>query len=81
MDGCLRRSGAGSEEPVDLGNGVMFAVVSQQPGPVGITGYVQQREEWVWVWADDLIASLTIYREADLDEARAAAERLAGFRE
>ena len=70
-----------AEEPVDLGNGVAFALVSQKASPVGVTGYVQQREGWVWVWVDDLIASLTIYPEADIDEARAAAERLAEERE
>jgi ketosteroid isomerase-like protein len=65
------------EEPVDLGNGVAFAVVPQKAIPVGVSGYVQQREGWVWVWVDDLIASLTFYPEADIEEARAAAERLA----
>jgi len=69
------------EEPVDLGNGVVFAVVCQKARPASITGYAQQREEWVWVCVDDPIASPTIYPEADIDEARAAAERLAGFRE
>jgi hypothetical protein len=38
---------------------------------------VQQREGWVWVWVDGLITSHTTYPEADIDEARAAAERLA----
>jgi ketosteroid isomerase-like protein len=65
------------EEPVDLGNGVAFAVVSQKASPVGVAGYVQQREGWVWVWVDDLIASVTFYPEAHIDEARATAERLA----
>jgi ketosteroid isomerase-like protein len=65
------------EEPVELGNGVVFAVVSQKGSPVGVTGYVQQREGWVWVWVGDLIASLTTYPEAGIDEARAAAQRLA----
>ena len=69
-----------AEEPVDLGNGVVFAVVSQKASPVGVTGYVQQREGWIWVRFDDLIASVTIYPEADIDEARAAAERLAAER-
>ena len=63
-------------EPVDLGNGVAFAVVSQKASPVGVAGYVQQREGWVWVWVDGLIASVTFYPEADIDEGRAAAERL-----
>jgi ketosteroid isomerase-like protein len=66
-----------ADEPVDLGNGVAFAVVSQKASPVGVAGYVQQREGWVWVWVDDLIASVTFYPEAEIDEARAAAERLA----
>ena len=66
-----------AEEPVDLGNGVVFAVVSQKASPLGVTGYVQQREGWVWVGVDDMIASVTFYPEADIDEARAAAEHLA----
>ena len=66
-----------AEEPVDLGNGVVFAVVSQKGSPVGVAGYLHQREGWVWVWVDDLIASVTFYPGAQIDEARAAAERLA----
>jgi ketosteroid isomerase-like protein len=68
------------EEPLDLGNGVVFAVVSQKARPVGTNGYVRQREGWVWVWVEGLMASLTTYPEADIDAARAAAERLAGER-
>ena len=66
-----------AEEPVDLGSGVVFAVVSQKGSPVGVAGYLTQREGWVWVWVDDLIASVTTYPEAQIDEARAAAEHLA----
>jgi len=65
------------EEPVDLGNGVVFAVVPQKGSLVGGAGYAQQREAWVVVWVDDLMASVTYYPEADIAEARAAAERLA----
>jgi ketosteroid isomerase-like protein len=65
------------EDHLDLGRGVLFAVVSQKARPVGISGYVEQREVWVWVWVDGLLASLTTYPHADIDEARAAAERLA----
>src|SRR5437879_2040702 len=68
------------EEPLDLGNGVVFAVVSQLGRPVGVTGSVQQREAWLWVWVDGLMASHTTYPEADIDEARADAERLAESR-
>jgi ketosteroid isomerase-like protein len=65
------------EEPLDLGNGVVFAAVRQTGRPVGTTSHVQQREGWVWVRVEGLIASLTIYPDADMDEARATAERLA----
>ena len=65
------------EELVDLGNGVVFAVVSQNGRPVGAAGYLHQREGWIYVWVDGLIASQTFYPEAHIDEARAAAERLA----
>jgi ketosteroid isomerase-like protein len=65
------------EDLLDVGNGVVLAVVSQKARPVGTTGYVRQCEGWVWLWVEGLIASLTAYPEADIDEARAAAERLA----
>src|ERR1700730_14591434 len=55
---------------LDFGHGVLFAVVRQKGRPVGTTGYVQQREGWVWVWVEGLIVSHTIYH--DIDEARAA---------
>jgi ketosteroid isomerase-like protein len=64
----------GLEEVRDLGKGVVFAVVAQNGRPVGSAGHVRQREGWVYVWVGGLIARLTIY---DIDEARAAAERLA----
>ena len=67
----------GLEEVRDLDNGVVFAVVSQDGRPVGGDGRVRQREGWVFVWVRDLIARLTIL---EVDEARAAAERLAGER-
>jgi len=63
------------DESLDLGNGVVFAVVRQKGRPVGTTGYVQQREGWVWTWVEGLIVTHTIYQ--DIDAARAAAERLA----
>jgi ketosteroid isomerase-like protein len=64
----------GFEEVRDLGQGVVFAVVTQNGRLVGSAGHVRQREGWIYVWARGLIARLTIY---DVDEARAAAERLA----
>jgi uncharacterized protein (TIGR02246 family) len=63
----------GLEEVRDLGNGVVFAVVTQNGRPVGSAGHVRQREGWVYVWVGGLIARLTT---SEIDEARAAAERL-----
>jgi ketosteroid isomerase-like protein len=63
----------GLEEVRDLGNGVVFAVVVQNGRPAGSAGHVRQREGWVFVWVRGLIARLTI---SEVDEARAAAERL-----
>ena len=65
-------------EPVeihDLGNGVVFAVISQNARPVGSRGHVQFRYAAVAVWDAGLAVRTTNY--SDLDEARAAAERLA----
>ncbi len=68
----------GPEEVRDLGNGVVFAVVVQNGRPAGSSGHLRQREGWVFVWVGGLIARLTIY---EVDEGRAAAERLAEERE
>jgi uncharacterized protein (TIGR02246 family) len=68
----------GLEEVRDLGNGVVFAVVVQNGRPAGSAGHLRQREGWVVLWVRGLIARLTTY---EVDEARAAAERLAEERE
>lgn len=70
----------GFDELRDIGNGVVFTLVRQSGRPVGSTGYVRQREAWVWVWVEGLIAKVTTYPEGDIDEARAYAERLAEAR-
>jgi len=62
------------EEVSDLGNGVVFAVVIQDGRPVGSAGHLRQREGWVFLWVRGLIARLTT---SEIDEARAAAQRLA----
>jgi ketosteroid isomerase-like protein len=67
------------EELVVLDGGVVLAVVNQEGRPVGVDGQVHQREGWAVYWsADGLIVRLTTH--ADIDEARAAAERLAAER-
>jgi len=64
------------EELVVLEDGVVLAVVYQEGRPVGAGGQVHQREGWASCWsADGLLVQLTT--RTDVDEARAAAERLA----
>jgi ketosteroid isomerase-like protein len=67
------------EEILDLGNGVIFSVIAQKGRPVGSSGDVQQRQAIVFVWVEGLFVRITHY--GDIDEARAAAERLAEERE
>ncbi len=62
------------EEVSHLGGGVVFAVVIQDGRPVGGDGHVRQREGWVYLCVGGSIAGLTT---SDVDQARAAAERLA----
>ena len=64
-----------SEEILDLGNGVVFVVSRSSGRPVGGTGRVENRVVIVAVWEEGLIVRATTY--TDIDEARAAAERLA----
>src|SRR5262249_42566703 len=63
------------EEVHDLGNGVAYAVVVSTARPAGSTGSVQGRWGSVSIWVDGLCERVTNY--FDIDEARAAAERLA----
>ncbi|MCW3056242.1 MAG: hypothetical protein JWO21_211 [Solirubrobacterales bacterium] len=67
------------EEVLELGNGVTFAVVRQDARPAGSTGYVQRREAYVQKWVDGMTVRVTTYW--DIDEGRAAAERLVESRE
>jgi ketosteroid isomerase-like protein len=64
-----------AEKHQDLGNGVTFAVLIQKGRPVDSSGEVALRYAVVAAWEDCAIARLTNYN--DVDEARAAAERLA----
>jgi ketosteroid isomerase-like protein len=63
------------EDVLDLGNGVTLAVSIQKGRPVGSGGYVRIRFAAVYTWAEGLIVRSSSY--GDVDEARAAAERLA----
>jgi ketosteroid isomerase-like protein len=64
------------EEVRDLGNGVTFAVIVLDSRPLGSSVDVRLRFASVAEWANGLIVRTRNY--TDIDEARAAAERLAG---
>ena len=59
----------------DLGNGVIFAVILQKARLTGSASYLQLQYAGVAIWRDGLIERVTAY--PGIDEARAAAERLA----
>jgi ketosteroid isomerase-like protein len=63
------------QEILDLGSGVVFSVVRQSGHPHGSAGRVTASIGNVASWVDGLVVRATIY--LDIDEARAAAERLA----
>jgi ketosteroid isomerase-like protein len=63
------------EEIVQFGNGVILAVVRQRGRPAGSSGYVQLRFASVTAFTGGVVARVTPY--TDIDQARAAAERLA----
>jgi hypothetical protein len=65
------------EEPLYIGNGVMFVLVYEKGPSVGVTDYVEQRTVSVMVWVDGLLDRQVVYPLSDTDEARGAAERLA----
>jgi hypothetical protein len=66
-----------AEEVTELSDGVVLAVVRAEGRPAGSPDHVRVhgRRGAVVVWAGTQIARVTIYR--DVDDARAAAERLA----
>jgi hypothetical protein len=66
---------AKADEVRDLGNGVTFGVTLHRARPKGSSGFVELRSAAVTIWRDGLIERFTTY--TDIDQARAAAERLA----
>jgi hypothetical protein len=63
------------EEFRDLGNGAVFCVFRQRGRPKGSSGFVELRYALTGIAGEGLIKRSTSYD--DIDEARAAAERLA----
>ena len=64
-----------AEEVRDLGNCVTFGVSISRGRPRGGAGWVQFRHGVVNTWVDGVVRRSTFY--LDVDQARAAAERLA----
>jgi ketosteroid isomerase-like protein len=65
----------GPPKIVDVGNGVVLAVVRHGGRPGGGVAELSQEVAFVYEWSDGLIVRVTA--SFDIDEARAAAERLA----
>jgi ketosteroid isomerase-like protein len=63
------------EEVSALGHEVIFLIVRQHARPIGGGGHVGVRYAHVNVWSAGVIMRSTVY--LDIDEGRAAAERLA----
>ena len=63
------------EEGLDLGNEVTFVVGRVDGRPTGSTGRVRERWAFTSVWTEGILVRVTVGN--DIDEARAAAERLA----
>lgn len=65
------------EEILDLGNGVVFVETRLTGHPVGSPGSaLMRRRPLVFIWVEGFLARVTA-PSCDVDEARAAAERLA----
>jgi ketosteroid isomerase-like protein len=63
------------EQVRDLGHGVVFGVVHEQARMRGASGVIPRHVAFVWEFRDGLIVRTVPY--TDIDQARAAAERLA----
>jgi ketosteroid isomerase-like protein len=63
------------EDACDLGNSVTIAVALIRGRPADSSGFVQFRFAAIATWRDGLIERVTTY--TDIEQARAAAERLA----
>jgi ketosteroid isomerase-like protein len=59
----------------DFGNGVLFAAIQEDGRLPGSDRRVEHTRGWVATWMNDLVVRMTAY--LDIDEARAAAGRLA----
>ena len=67
------------EEIIDLDNGVVLSISHQIARPVGVSGQVERSDAYVFLFEAGAVVQWTAY--PDIDEGRAAAERLAEERE
>jgi ketosteroid isomerase-like protein len=77
--GSYEEAAVEAEEILDLGNGVTFTVIVLKGRPLGSGGDIRLRYAAVTEWVEGKVVRDTNY--TDIDEARAAAERLAEERE
>jgi ketosteroid isomerase-like protein len=75
MVGAYEGFDAQIEENLDLGKGIGLAVINQKGRPAGSSFEARMRYAAVSAWVEDLLVRLTMY--TDINEGRAAAERLA----
>jgi hypothetical protein len=66
------------ETVIDLGREVVYTVCHMQGRPAGSTGVVATRGALVFEWTEGMIVRVIAY--SDINEGRAAAERLAESR-
>jgi ketosteroid isomerase-like protein len=69
---------AEAEEILDLGDGVVFVAYREVARPIGSEGNLERRQAQVLLFVEGRVERFTTY--TDPNEARAAAERLAGER-
>jgi ketosteroid isomerase-like protein len=67
-----------AEEIVDLGRGVVFSSVPEDGRLVGSDAHVEHRRGFVFLFGQGMLERQTVY--LDIDDARAAAARLAESR-
>ena len=77
--GAYEEYGHEIAESRDLGNGVVFTVLDIDGRLAGSTSPVQESWSWTATWAEGICERVVV--RSDIDEARAAAERLAKERE
>ena len=73
--GMLEASESHIEELREVGNGVVLLHLAQRAKPRGSSAWLDAHLAMVSTWADGLVRENLVY--TDIDEARAAAERLA----